>query len=171
MSETQRFPMQPGCGPTYSNLLDLLKTTEKDTLTDEEVQAHIGRSVSPHSAGQRGSAYGRLCNVIRRVEKEGRVWRRVVKANAIKLCNDVEKGRETDRLLRTTRRTIRRAAAVVSCVKIENIPTEERSAIHAKAAQIAALAMFADTGTTKKLEVRAKESAPDLKSVLQLMSA
>jgi hypothetical protein len=109
--------------------------------------------------------------VIRRVEKEGRVWRRVVKANAIKLCNDVEKGRETDRLRRTTRRTTRRAAAVVSCVKIENIPIEERSAIHAKAAQIAALAMFADTGTTKKLEVRAKESAPDLKSVLQLMSA
>ena len=171
MSETQRFPIQPGCGPRYSKLAELLRTTDKDTLTDEEIEVYIGSPVSPHSAGQRGSAYGTLCNVIRRVEKEGRVWRRVVKANAIKLCNDVEKGRETDRLLRTTRRTTRRAAAVVSCVKIENIPIEERSAIHAKAAQIAALAMFADTGTTKKLEVRAKESAPDLKSVLQLMSA
>jgi hypothetical protein len=171
VSDVNRFPMQPGCGPIYAKLYELLKTTDGETLTDEAIQAHLGRPVSPASSGQRGSAYGILLAVIRRMEKEGRVWRRMSKANAIKLCTDVEKARETDRLLRTTRRTTRRAAVVVAAVKIENIPMEDRPALHAKAAQIGALAMFADVGTTRKLEVRSKDNVPDLKSVLQLMSS
>lgn len=160
-----KIPRHGQLGVTACLLVEAMKEGKPgQTLTDEALTAFCGKDTSPGMVG-----YSSLVKAIHYVTQHfGIVWKRVPKAGCIKVLDAHETAEDVSSdmtcIRRKTRRTIRKAAAT----KLADLTQEERTQMLATSAQLGAIALMADSGTTKKLAARNVETTPDVKKLMEL---
>lgn len=161
----ETIPRHGQLGPTACMLVEAMKSGQPGSiLTDEALTAICGKDTAPGMDG-----YPSLNKAIGYVTQHyGIVWKRVPKAGCIKVLDAHETAEEVcsdmTGIRRKTRRTIRKAAAT----KLADLTQDERTQMLATSAQLGAIALMADSGTTKKLAARNVETAPDVKKLMEL---
>lgn len=164
--ETQSVNRYGNCGILTCQIIERLKDgTPGDTITDEDMLAVTGGKATDPD----GPAYQNVLNAIDYVRTHfGRTWKRVPKTNAIKCLEPSEIVAVGRTGLRLVRRTARRATRSLASIDVNALESGERTEAAALAAQLGTLVVFADAGTTKKLETRSVNSVPDPSRVLEL---
>lgn len=162
----ESIPVVGQLGPRAASLVKLLAAGKVgDTLTDEQLATACGQPVTPGSNG-----YASLQSAIRYVRvNHAMEWKRVLKANAIKCLNASETLVVGQSDLRQIRRRTKRSLQKLGTVKLKDLPQEERHTHTILSAQLGALHLCADVGTTKKLAARVEEiTNPDATRVLEM---
>lgn len=165
MQSTEQIPRHGQLGPSACLLVEALKGGKPgDTKTDEALTKIAGKDTSPN-----GDGYQALTKAINHITQHfGIVWKRVPKAGCIKVLDAHETVEEVNSdmtcLRRKTKKTLRKA----STTKLDQLTTEERSQVLATSAQLGAISLMADSGTTKKLVARKTENTPDVKKIVEL---
>lgn len=152
-------------GVRAAALVELLSTGKPgDLITDEKMAEVCGQSVTPG-----GKGYASLQSAIRYVRvNHGLEWKRIPKVNGIKCLDGGETITVGQSDLRAVRKKSRRAMQKLGTVKREALTDEEKKTHTTLLSQFGALALFADNGTTKKIEARVDEIAkPNPERVLE----
>ena len=164
MSDT-RFPHVPGHSPVSAKLIEILRDSKADQLTDEALTAACGKDTRSG-----GKGYASLGVAIRYVAKHhGIVWERIPKAWAIRKLDSSQIVESTGRGMRRMGRIGKREVIKLGAVEVQALPIAERSRYNAHAAQLSTLVVLASRDATKKLETRNESSGLDLKRLLDAM--
>jgi hypothetical protein len=167
MSELRQITITHGCGVHTSKAIELLKTGKPgDTLTDEQVSAHVGKNCGVGKAG-----YGNLVTAMNRVLKDhGVLWVRVRGARALKCCKWDEKHESAGGDMKRAYRAAKKGARKVAAILLDDVPAEKRSEILALGAQLGTIAQFSRGSSTKALEARHVTKPLDMTETLKLMA-
>lgn len=165
MDANRKWPHVAGLSPTTSKLIELLHDKPAGTtITDAEVRDALELDVSVG-----GAHYSHLQSAIRHVEREyGVVWRRVYKSGCLRCMGAQERIEVVRGSRRRIARASRRAANIIGSTDMNQLPETERAAARALAAQVASLAMWSDSGVTKKLESKGVSNAPTTAEMLAM---
>lgn len=155
-----------GRSPETAALIARLETGKPgDILTDEELtKIANGRDTMPG-----GEGYGYLTSAIRHLAAcpAPVYWERIRGAYAIRRITDSEKVKSSDADRKSVSRRAKKAARRLAFTNRENLTQEEAAKANALHAQLGTIAAFAHGDTTKKLEARAVQSAPDMTRLLE----
>ena len=133
--------------PITVQIIGVLETGKPgDFLADAELQKKVGLPVGVHQAG-----YGYLQSAIRYVERTGIVWKRMPGQNGIKRQIAEEIVERTQNDTHYIARKTRRASTRLLSVDTATLPPQQRSIAMSLAAQLGAIALMSEAGTTKKL--------------------
>ena len=150
------------CGYTW-RLIELLRGTDKEELTDAELTAACGRGTA---VGQDG--YGNLRTAMNYIlRNDGKHWKRLAGAGCIRLLSGDQTADDciTDR--NHIRRTARKAVTKTQTIRLEDIPEARRPYVLSLGAQMGFLAQMSRTETTKRLEAAKVQKPLELNKLLE----
>ena len=166
--DDQRLPSVPhipGMHPRTMALVDALKTSTAETITDEDLMRIAKTSTRPDD---QGPGYASLCTAIRHCRRNyGIIWSRVRGANCIRRLTAPEIVTEASAELQALGRRSKQTTYKLMAVDGEKLPEEDRPRYNAMTAQLTALTIFATANTTKKLEARNVDTSPDPQRLLE----
>jgi hypothetical protein len=166
--EITRVPSIPQMGLVTRKLIDLLSTTDKKTLTDEELSAAAGRNIRDNG---RGGGAGSMSTALRYLEKNHqRVWERVRGAGAIRLNDDKDTAACADSGLSSIRRKARRTVTRLTTIHLDRLDPKLKSTVLAHSAQLGFIATAGSSATTKRLEARSVTPQTDMGKLLEAMA-
>jgi len=165
--EMKRFHFIPGYSPTTLKLIERLKTGKPgDKLTDAQPADVCGKNTSVGADG-----YQSLQSAVRACERQyGVVWRRVRDTGAIECLNATEIVGDANARRQHIKRVAKRAvnALGIASARGSELPDSERPKVMALAAQMGALAMFAEGRVTRQIETKKAPVTPDMGSIVKL---
>jgi hypothetical protein len=146
-----------------AKLIELLTGTDKQLISDAELEACCGFDTRP---GERG--YGFLQSALRHVMRESRRhWCRARGEGCIKLLGPGETRDNVQQDQRHLRKTARRSLVKLNTVKTEQLSDDKKREYYAQAAQMGTIALVADTKTRKALEDMTAPKPLDFKGLLE----
>ena len=166
--DIQRIPRYGNCGVTACLLIEKLKDGKPgDVLTDEELRAICEKNTTPG-----GNGYTSLMSAINYcIANHGVRWKRIAKANAIRVSDSEDLVVESGSDLQSIKRKARRSKQKIAIIDPSELDESSVQRLYARSAQVGAIEVFSQKATTKKLEVRNDGEVPSLNKVLELFEA
>jgi hypothetical protein len=166
MSELRKIMVPRGHSIVTAKLIEMLETGKVgDVLTDEAMSAAVGVDCSVQ-----GKGYPSLMSAIRWCIRNHSIhWQRIHGSHSIKCAASSETLTAVEGNIRQVKKRMGRTLKLSACVKVDDLPGEEKTKFLAMVAQVGTLAQFASGSTTKALVARHITAAFDPAKTLQLM--
>lgn len=147
MEGMKRFPVVAGHSQATAKLIEFLRNTDKDVVTDAELA-----SIAGESCAVRGRCYASLQTALRYIERNhGRAFKRVPNSGTISRLI----GTDGASVAHVARSSIRKKATRTCCIlgiTLEDSMTQEERRAHLSlSAQFGTIAVCARPSTTRKL--------------------